>query len=310
MVKRYEKTQMCPWLAKGFCKRGEKCDFAHSEDELRSRPDLKKTRLCVAFMKGECLLQSDQCEFAHGEEERRFTDDCWKTQICKKWLKGECTKRNPQECSWAHGHDELRVPSTSSLPSSSSSSPPSSSSRPPPNPDSSTPCAALSTSPSPSSPTSPKLPNASAGGETDLKTLLRTMAPILDPKRYVYVALKNPSCLPFLKPRMVFWEEEGLCAIVCAQEARESGLMGDASFPCRRITLSVHSALDAVGFLAAVTTALAQKGISTNAVAALCHDHLFVPEEDAEKAVEVLLNISGPEGKSGSGLHEQEGVER
>lgn len=41
----------------------------------------------------------------------------------------------------------------------------------------------------------------------------------------------------------------------------------DGAFPCARITLRVHSALDAVGFLAAITRALADAGIGTNPVA-------------------------------------------
>jgi len=57
----------------------------------------------------------------------------------------------------------------------------------------------------------------------------------------------------------------------------------------------VHSALDAVGFLAAVTTRLAEAGISVNAVSAFHHDHLFVPEHRADEALQLLLEMSlGP----------------
>jgi hypothetical protein len=53
----------------------------------------------------------------------------------------------------------------------------------------------------------------------------------------------------------------------------------------------VHSDLEAVGFLAAVSAALAGAGIPCNAVAALYHDHLFVAEADAERALEVLRGV-------------------
>ncbi len=50
------------------------------------------------------------------------------------------------------------------------------------------------------------------------------------------------------------------------------------------ITRDVLSALDVVGFLAAVTAALADAGIGANAVSAFFHDHLFVPLDRAEAA--------------------------
>jgi hypothetical protein len=60
------------------------------------------------------------------------------------------------------------------------------------------------------------------------------------------------------------------------------------------ITLTVHSSLDGVGFLAAVTARLADAGIAVNAVSAFYHDHLFVPESRAEQALRLLQNNSAP----------------
>lgn len=56
------------------------------------------------------------------------------------------------------------------------------------------------------------------------------------------------------------------------------------------ITLTVHSNLNAVGFLAAVAAKLAEHQISVNVVSAFYHDHLFVPDEKAEQAMQILLN--------------------
>ena len=64
------------------------------------------------------------------------------------------------------------------------------------------------------------------------------------------------------------------------------------SFPSRMITLTVHSSLDAVGLLAAVTQVLAQADISVNVVSAFYHDHLFISEHRAVEALQILSALS------------------
>lgn len=54
----------------------------------------------------------------------------------------------------------------------------------------------------------------------------------------------------------------------------------------------MHSALDGVGLTAAFSSELAGAGISCNVVAGYHHDHLFVPEADAERALAVLRGLS------------------
>jgi len=56
--------------------------------------------------------------------------------------------------------------------------------------------------------------------------------------------------------------------------------------------LTVHSSLEAVGFLAAVSARLAEAGIGVNAVSAFYHDHLLVPEHRADEAFRVLQDMS------------------
>lgn len=47
----FTKTQICPHLQlPGGCRRGTSCNFAHSQIEVRSKPDLRKTRLCDKYM--------------------------------------------------------------------------------------------------------------------------------------------------------------------------------------------------------------------------------------------------------------------
>merc|ERR1719420_295765 len=89
-----------------LCKHGSECSYAHYQDEKRSLPDLRKTRVCKQFGQGKCSVAN--CPFAHGLEELRGTEGVWKTVLCSKWQQGSC--RVGKRCRFAHGFDELRAP--------------------------------------------------------------------------------------------------------------------------------------------------------------------------------------------------------
>jgi hypothetical protein len=128
-------------------------------------------------------------------------------------------------------------------------------------------------------------------GETDLNKLLATMRPELQGGTYVFVTLPlNVTVSDGLEAVMSFREDEGLTMIVPERAAVAAGITG--VFPCRMITLMVHSALDAVGFLATTTTRLAAAGIGVNAVSAFFHDHLFIPAGQAEATLEILRGLA------------------
>lgn len=58
------------------------------------------------------------------------------------------------------------------------------------------------------------------------------------------------------------------------------------------ITLSIHSSLEAVGFLAAILPRLAAAGMGVNPVSAFHHDHLFVPADRADDAMRILEELA------------------
>jgi hypothetical protein len=128
-------------------------------------------------------------------------------------------------------------------------------------------------------------------GESDLRRLVAEMQPVLTDDEYVFCVADREALgsLGYL-PVCTFREEEGLTAILPAVEAEHLGYSG--SFPCRMITLTIHSSLEAVGLLALVTGRLAEAGISVNAVSAYYHDHLFVPQERAQEALSILRQLS------------------
>jgi hypothetical protein len=128
-------------------------------------------------------------------------------------------------------------------------------------------------------------------GKTDLKTLLASMTPELLPGTYVFVSLASGVSQPEgLEPMMVFHEREGMTLIVTEDAASASRLT--ASFRCRMITSNIHSSLEAVGFLAAITARLASAGMAVNPVSAFYHDHLFVPADRAEEAMVLLHQLA------------------
>ncbi|UOQ66591.1 ACT domain-containing protein [Hymenobacter volaticus] len=128
-------------------------------------------------------------------------------------------------------------------------------------------------------------------GETNLDALLRTMEPVLHPEVYVFCTVPPGHLLLQLTPIATFREAEGLTLIVLATEAAQAGLA--AVYPCRWITLNVHSSLEAVGFLARITGLLAAHGISVNPLSGYYHDHLFVPAGRAEEVMRLLGELRG-----------------
>lgn len=127
-------------------------------------------------------------------------------------------------------------------------------------------------------------------GETSLATIIKTLRPHLNDGDYVFCTLKDESSARDLPVVGSFREAEGLTIIVERQVAEQAGLAFD--YVAAWITLNVHSALQAVGLTAAFATALGDAGVSCNVVAAYYHDHLFVGRKDADRAMEVLRDLS------------------
>ncbi|WP_234030229.1 ACT domain-containing protein [Erythrobacter mangrovi] len=123
------------------------------------------------------------------------------------------------------------------------------------------------------------------------RAMIAQMSPRLDERHWCFVAV-TPDRAPELLGAAIgtFREDEGVSAIVPAALAPE----GAPAFA--RIVLEVNSDLEGVGLTAAVASRLAEAGIACNMVAALHHDHAFVPAERAEEALDLLLDLSASQG--------------
>jgi len=128
-------------------------------------------------------------------------------------------------------------------------------------------------------------------GEEDLDNLLALLNPSLLAGDFVFCTLENAQYVDFadLQPIASYQEEEGLSLLLAKGAAESAGLAYESVFSC--ISLMVHSSLDAVGLTAAVSGRLAAHGISANMIAAYYHDHIYVPQNKAQLALQVLAEL-------------------
>ena len=89
-------------------------------------------------------------------------------------------------------------------------------------------------------------------GEKDLVQLLKTMQPSLNEGEYVFCTVANLADIPTDQIISFFKESEGYTIILTKSLADQCQL--DYSFVAAWITLTVHSALDAVGRVIGVTS--------------------------------------------------------
>jgi hypothetical protein len=128
-------------------------------------------------------------------------------------------------------------------------------------------------------------------GETDLRALLAGLNPRLHPvpRRFLFVSHDN-AVARMHEALMMFREDEGVTLIV-DHDLAGAEVVADRLL-WAQITLGVESSLDAVGMMAAVSAALAARGISCNPVSAFLHDHVFVPWDRREDALAALAHLS------------------
>ena len=127
-------------------------------------------------------------------------------------------------------------------------------------------------------------------GELNLQALFKSLTAILIDGVYVFITIPTDGVPDGIAPRMQFEEAEGTTLIMLQSEAEALGL--EYEFPCRMITLDVHSSLEAVGFIAYIATQLAKHDMGVNPVSGFYHDHLFVPNGREQDALDILKQIA------------------
>jgi uncharacterized protein len=115
--------------------------------------------------------------------------------------------------------------------------------------------------------------------EPDLERLLRELDPRVSPERYSFELTESPMLAA--DTFALIREDEGVTAI-------RSNPAGHWA----HIAIGVLSDLKSVGLTAALSKRLADAGISANVVAALHHDHIFVPWDRREEALALLRSFA------------------
>ncbi|HEY0718557.1 MAG TPA: ACT domain-containing protein [Streptosporangiaceae bacterium] len=116
------------------------------------------------------------------------------------------------------------------------------------------------------------------------------LRPVLYPDPYVFVSvpvMPAEAGAPGTE-FAVIREDEGITLVLTQDQADRLGLA--YGYVAARITLTIGSALAAVGLTAKVSQVLATAGISCNVIAGSVHDHLFV---DGARGPEALALLEG-----------------
>ena len=129
-------------------------------------------------------------------------------------------------------------------------------------------------------------------GIVELSVLLKEMTPELQGGEFVFCTLDIVinDVLLSLDPEAIIKEAEGLTLILKEDVAKKNLFEYDGVY--KKISLKVHSSLEAVGLTAAFSKALTDVNISANVVAGYYHDHIFVSVADVEKAMLALKQLS------------------
>ncbi len=130
-------------------------------------------------------------------------------------------------------------------------------------------------------------------GILEIKELLKEMKPVLDRTDYVFCTIE---CFQIdeeiisISPIATILESEGMTVVITKIVADKHKLSYKTIF--HKITLEVHSSLEAVGLTATISSALASRNIPANVVAGYYQNHIFISKDKADLALRTLEGLT------------------
>lgn len=126
---------------------------------------------------------------------------------------------------------------------------------------------------------------------SDSNEMIRGMDPQRVPGTFVFATVPDIESLPDgVNSFSTVLEAEGLSVVIACEDAPRLGL--DDPVELGWITLMVNSSLEGVGLTAAVSAVLAEHRIACNVIAGHHHDHLLIPIERVDEAVDLLADLA------------------
>jgi len=125
-----------------------------------------------------------------------------------------------------------------------------------------------------------------APGETDLAAMLATLSVQRRAGVFAYIAVQVPTPGLIAAAHAVVKEGRLTTIVLPVDAAARAGQATDVQFAW--LTLTVQSSLDAVGLTAVVSARLAAIGVPCNVLAGYHQDHLLVPVDRVDDAINVL----------------------
>ena len=125
----------------------------------------------------------------------------------------------------------------------------------------------------------------------DLNYLLKHMRPYLVETRLVFITLDKNQFQQHIDASLAMVQEpEGTTFVLPLEYAEQHHLEYTGVY--RQISLTVESALEGYGLVAAFAKALADVEVPANVFAGYYHDHILVPEALADRAIAALETLS------------------
>lgn len=126
-------------------------------------------------------------------------------------------------------------------------------------------------------------------GETDLGRILGSLAVRQREGVYVFASIPPGEPLPDVAIAAMVSESEGTSLVIALEAAADAGLPYE--FEAAWLTLTTHTSLEAVGVTASLSTALAVRGIPCNVIAGFHHDHMLIPIDRVEDAIQAIDQV-------------------